>query len=77
MKRTRNGGCSVVYPLSGDALAPVLRIMRRLDSCGDLLCVGVEPTTGRFLCGQAFVRMQNLILNILGGWRPLKIILSI
>ena len=57
VKRTRNGGCSVVYPLSGDALAPMFRVMRRLDSCGDLLCAGVEPTVGRFLCGGAFVRM--------------------
>ena len=57
VKTTRNGSCSVVYPLSGDALAPVFRVMRRLDGCGDLLCPGVEPTARRFLCGLAFVRM--------------------
>ena len=51
VRRTRNGASCVVYPLSGDALAPVLTVMRRLDGCGDLLCAGVEATGGRFLCG--------------------------
>ena len=60
MKWTRNGACFVVYPLSGDALAPVFTVMRCFDGCGDLLCAGVEATVGRFLCGRAFVRMQGV-----------------
>ena len=52
VKRTRNSGCSVVYPLSRDALALVFRVMRRLDGCGDLLCAGVEPTAGRSCMGE-------------------------
>ena len=66
VKRTRNGGCSVVYPLSGDALAPVFRVMRCLDGCGDPLCPGVELTAGRFLCGPAFVRMQGVFSGMYG-----------
>ena len=52
VKRTRNGGCSVVYPLSRDALVPVFRVMRRLDGYGDLLCTGVEPTAGASCVGE-------------------------
>ena len=64
VKRTRNSGCSEVYPLSGDALAPVFRVMRCLDSCGDLLCPKIEPTAVRFLCGTAFVRMQGVFCGM-------------
>ena len=49
VSRMRNGASCVVYPLSGDALAPVLTVMRRFDGCGDLLCASVEATGGRFL----------------------------
>ena len=66
VKRIRNGGCSVVYLLSGDALALVFKIMRRLNGCGDLLCAGVEPTARRFLCGRAFVRMQGVFSGMHG-----------
>ena len=66
MKRTRNGACSVVYPLSGKALAPVFTVMRRFDGCGDLLCVGVEAIAGRFLCGRVFVRMQGVFSGMHG-----------
>ena len=64
VKRTRNGGCSVVYPLFGDALALVFRIMCRLDGCRDLLYPGVEPIAGRFLCGPAFMRMQGVFSSM-------------
>ena len=66
VKRTRNSACSVVYPLSGDALAPVFTVMRRFDGCGDLLCAGVEATAGCFLCGRAFVRMQGVFSGMHG-----------
>ena len=49
VSRTRNGASCVVYPLSEDALAPVLTVMHRFDGCGDLFCAGVEATGGRFL----------------------------
>ena len=49
VNRTRNGASCVVYPLSGDTLAPVLTIMHRFDGCGDLLCAGFEATEERFL----------------------------
>ena len=43
VKKTRNGGCSVVYPLSGDALAPVFRVLRRcLGSCAAWMAVGTS-----------------------------------
>ena len=66
VKRTRNDGCSEVYQLSGDALAPVFRVMHRLDGCGDLLCPGIEPTAVRFLCGPAFVRIQGIFCGMHG-----------
>ena len=64
VKRTRNGGCSEVYPLSGDALALVFRVMRRLDNCGDLLCPGIEPTAVHFLWGPTFMRMQGIFCGM-------------
>ena len=57
VKRTRNGGCFEVYPLSGDALVLLSRVMLRLDGCRDLLCPGIQPTAVRYLCVPAFVRM--------------------
>ena len=55
-----------MYPLSGDALAPVLTVMRRFDGCGDLLCAGVEATGGRFLCGRAFLMMEGVFSGMHG-----------
>ena len=66
VKRTRNGGCSEVYLLSGDALAPLSGVMRRLDSCRDLLCPGIQPTAVRFLCVPTFVRMQGVFCDVDG-----------
>ena len=55
-----------MYPLSGGALAPLFRVMRRLDGCRDLLCPGIEPTAVRFLCGSTFVRMQGVFCGMHG-----------
>ena len=66
VKRTRNGGCSEVYPLSRDALASLSRVMRRLDSCRDLLYPGIQPTAVRYLCVLAFVRMQGVFCGVDG-----------
>ena len=49
VKRTRNAGSSKVYPLSGGALAPLFKVMLRLDGCWDLLCSGIQPNAVRFL----------------------------
>ena len=66
VSRTRNGASCVVYPLSGDALVPVLMVMRCFDGCGDLLCAGVEATRGRFLCGRAFLVMEGVFSGMHG-----------
>ena len=50
VKRTRNSWCSEVYTLSGDDVAPLSRVMRRLGSCRDLICPGIQPTSVRYLC---------------------------
>ena len=64
--RTRNGASCVVYPLSGDALALVLTVMRGFDGCEDLLCASVEATGGRFLCGRAFLTMEGVFSGMHG-----------
>ena len=66
VNRMRNGASCVVYPLSGDAFVLVLTVMSRFDGCGDLLCVGVEATGGRFLCGRAFLTMEGVFSNMHG-----------
>ena len=66
VKRTRNGGCSEVYPLSGDAFAPLSRVMRCLDGCRDLLCPGIQPTVVRYLCVPAFMRIQGVFCGVDG-----------
>ena len=66
VKRTRNGGCSEVYPLSRDALAPLFRVMSRLDGCRDLLCPGIQPIAVRFLYVLAFVRIQGVFCGMDG-----------
>ena len=60
VKRTRNGCCSEVYLLSRDAIAPLSRVMRRLDGCRDFLCPGIQPTVVRYLCVLAFVKKQGV-----------------
>ena len=55
-----------MYPLSGDALAPLFRVMRRLDGCRDLLSPGIQPTAVRFLCVPVFVRMQGVFCGMDG-----------
>ena len=64
--RTRNGGCSEVYPLSGGALAPLFRFMLRLDGYRDLQSPGIQPTAVRFLCVPTFVRMQGFFFGMDG-----------
>ena len=66
VSRTRNGASCVVYPLSGNALAPVLTVMPRFDRCGDLLCAGVEATGGGFLCGRGFLTMEGVFSGMHG-----------
>ena len=66
VKKTRNGCCSEVYMLSGNAIAPLSRVMRRLDGCQDLLCPGIQPTVVRYLCVLAFVRMQGVFCAVDG-----------
>ena len=66
MKRTRNGCCSAMYTLCVDAIAPLSRIMRRLDGCRNLICPGIQPTAVRYLCVPAFVRMQGVFCAVDG-----------
>ena len=66
VKRTRNGCCSEVYTLFGDAVALLSRVMHCLDSCRDLLCPGIQPTAVRFLCVPTFVRMQGVFCAVDG-----------
>ena len=78
VERTRNGWCSEVYTLSGDAVALLSRVMHRSDGCRDLICPGIQPTAVRYLCvplvsqdaggflccRQGFVRIAFLVVVV-------------
>ena len=64
VKRMKNGWCSEVYTLFGDAVAPLSRVMHRSDGCRDLICPGIQPTVVHYLCVPLFIRMQGVFCAV-------------